>query len=394
MNKAEAALKKLKRGVVELVSEEDLRDRIERGHPLRVKLGVDPTSRDIHLGHTVVLNKLRAFQDLGHLAVLIIGDFTAQVGDPSGRDQTRPTLTFEEIEENARTYKEQAFKVLDPGKTEVRSNSEWLSRIFRVDRAIEAGSVLQRFLTQYSVLQLLQREEFKKRREEESSITLAELLYPLLQAYDSVAVKADVELGGNDQIFNLLMGRKMQQDFGQRPQICMTLPLLLGTDGVKKMSKSYGNYVALEDAPREMFGKLMRVSDEQMWSYYELLTERDLKEMKSMHPMEAKKTLASELVARYHGPEAAKAAWAEFDKVFSKKEAPEDVPAFQPKPGMRLVDVIVEAGMAASKNEARRLLQQGGVKLGGETVKADSPLKLDGEKLLQVGKRQFRRLVP
>lgn len=394
MKKLDAALARLKRGAVELVSEADLRERLAAGRPLRVKLGVDPTSRDLHLGHTVALSKLRAFQDLGHTAVLIIGDFTAQVGDPSGRDATRPSLTFEAIEQNAETYKEQAFKVLDPEKTEIRYNSQWLAGIFRVERAIEAGSVLQRLLTRYSVLRLLEREEFKKRREAELPITLAEILYPLFQAYDSVAVKADVELGGNDQLFNLLMGRTLQADFGQKPQVCLTTPLLVGTDGVKKMSKSYDNTIAVKDEPGEMFGKVMRLSDALMLNYYELLSDRDLKAVKAAHPMAAKKALGEELVARFHDAAAARQAREGFERVFSKRETPEEVPAYRLPAGAKLVDVMVDSGVAPSKNEARRLLQQGGVKLDGETVKADRALDLPKETLLQVGKRHFRRLLP
>ena len=394
MKHVDEALKRLKRGAVELVSEAELRERLAAGKPLRVKLGVDPTSKDLHLGHTVPLSKLRAFQDLGHHAVLIIGDFTAQVGDPSGRDSTRPTITYDEIKANAATYQEQAFKVLDPKKTEVVFNSDWLAPIFNVKKSIEAGSVLQKFLTKYSVLKLMQREDFARRREAELPITLAELLYPLFQAYDSVAVKADVELGGNDQIFNLLTGRQMQQDFGQRPQVCLTLPLLVGTDGVKKMSKSYGNYIGVKDEPSEIFGKVMRLSDQLMLTYFELLTDRDLNEVARLHPMEAKKTLAADLVARFHDAGAAAKAREGFESVFSKKETPQDVPEFKVAPGAKLVDIMVEAGLAGSKNDARRLLQQGGVKLDGETVSADRALTLAGGTLLQVGKRQFRKLVP
>jgi len=390
----EQSLSSLRRGLTDLVSEEELRAKLRRGSPLRVKLGVDPTSPDIHLGHTVVLNKLRCFQDMGHVAVLIIGDFTAQVGDPSGQDRTRPVLSWEDIQANAVTYQSQAFKFLDPSRTELRFNSEWLAPVFRLDRFIPRDSVLNRFLTDYSVFRLLEREEFSKRREAGGTVTLAEILYPLLQAYDSVAVRSDVELGGSDQIFNLLMGRQMQKDFGQEPQAVMTLPLLIGTDGVKKMSKSYGNAVALNDSPQEMFGKIMSVSDEQMMSYYELLTQTELDSVKGRHPKEAKLELGQILVTAFHGSEAAREARAAFEKVFSKKELPEEMTVFKiSRPGMSWVDVLVESGMAPSRNEARRLLSQGGVKLDGRPVAQDGPVRIGGDSVLQVGKRQFRRVV-
>ncbi|TBR23455.1 tyrosine--tRNA ligase, partial [bacterium] len=308
----------LTRGCVELVSAGELEKKLARGKPLRVKLGVDPTSPDLHFGHTVVLQKLRHFQDLGHTAVLIIGDFTARIGDPSGRDSTRPTLTKADIEANAATYKAQAFKVLREDRVELRYNSEWLEPLMR-------DSLLS-LLTRHTVQQVLAREDFSKRMASGSPISMLEVMYPLMQGYDSVAVKADVELGGNDQLFNLLMGRKMQVDDGQEPQVAMTMPLLVGLDGEKKMSKSYGNSVGLNDPARDMFGKVMRITDEAMLAYYELLTTADLEAVKALHPMEAKKALAAELTSRYHGPDSGPAERKFFEDTFSKRETPTDIP--------------------------------------------------------------------
>jgi len=385
-------LKVLGRGCVELVSEEELKKKLSSGKKLRVKLGVDPTSPDLHLGHSVPLQKVRAFQDLGHQAVLIIGDFTTRVGDPSGRDSTRPVLTKEDIEANAKTYTDQAFKVLDREKTEVVYNSEWLEPFME--------KKLLTTLRSHTVQQILAREDFQNRMGANSPITMLELLYPLLQGYDSVAVKADVELGGNDQLFNLLMGRKMQKDDGQDSQIAMTLPLLVGLDGEKKMSKSYDNYIGLTDSPREMFGKLMRISDDAMWTYYELLTTEDIDAVKALHPMEAKKSLGEKLVTRFHSSDAASAERKFFDDTFSKREAPKDVPEVrvsQEQLDIPWFQFLVEIEAAKSKKEARRLLQQGAVKLGdskvAETAKV-SILKDAGEQpvSLKVGKHRFYNL--
>lgn len=378
----------LKRGAVELVSEEELEQKLSSGRPLRVKLGVDPTSPDLHLGHTVVLSKLRLFQDLGHKAVLIIGDFTARIGDPSGRDQTRPAITPEQIEKNARTYKEQAFKVLDPAKTEMRSNSEWLEPFVRE----QVFSVLQK----YTVSQLLQREDFALRTEKGLPITLLEILYPVFQGYDSVAVKADVELGGNDQLFNLLFGRQMQKDFGQSPQAILTLPLLRGTDGVKKMSKTYQNAVALEDPPKDMFGKVMSLPDDLMLEFYELLTREDMEKVKKEHPKKAKLRLAELLTSQYHGEKAAKEELERFEKVFSQKELPEDIPVHHLKDSsVNIVELLVESGLAPSKNEARRLLSQGGVRLNDQVLAADrAAVEISRESILRVGRRRFLKIIP
>jgi tyrosyl-tRNA synthetase len=373
------SLVRLKRGTLSLVSDEDLSRKLAAGRKLRVKLGVDPTSSDLHLGHSVVLAKLRQFQDLGHTAVLIIGDFTAMVGDPSGRDSTRPPLTEAQISANAETYQAQAFKVLDKEKTEIRRNSEWLAPFMEKE--------LFGWLRRYTVQQLLEREDFKTRLRENSPLTVLETLYPLLQGYDSVAVKADVELGGNDQLTNLLMGRRMQKDAGQEPQVVLTVPLLVGLDGAKKMSKSYGNSIGLTEPARDMFGKLMRVSDELMKSYYELLLGADLP---SGHPMEAKKELARRITALYHGEPAALAERQFFENTFSKKELPADIPSLSASRGVKLVELVAEAG-GKSKGEARRLIEQGGVKLDGQKAE-DGPVRAPDSFVLQIGKHQFVRV--
>lgn len=377
----------LRRGCVDLVSEAELARKLALKRPLRVKLGVDPTSPDLHLGHTVVLSKLRAFQDAGHTAVLIIGDFTARVGDPSGRDATRPALDPAAIEANARTYQQQAFKVLDPAKTELRRNSEWLEPFVQK----ELLATLQR----HTVGRLMEREDFQKRSKAGVPITLLEILYPLLQGQDSVAVKADVELGGSDQLFNLLMGRQMQKDAGQEPQIAMTLPLLVGLDGAKKMSKSYGNAVGVDEPAREMFGKVMKLSDEAMRSYYELLTQRPMEEVRAAHPMEAKKALASELVSRFHGPEAGEAERAFFESTFSRREAPSDVETFRFGAADNIgswSQLIVKANAVKSRKEAQRLISQGAVAavIGCEERKIlEDGAPPSGTYLLRVGKHKF-----
>lgn len=393
MAKMKLDLDLIQRGTVELHSPAELAGKAAKGKPLRVKLGVDPTSPDLHLGHTVPLEKMRQFQDMGHTGVLIIGDFTAQVGDPSGRDKTRPMLSFDAIKKNAETYAKQAFRVLDESKTELVYNSEFLAPIFNVERSIEPGSVLQKFLTEFSVLRILERDDFKKRREEQKPISLAEILYPLLQAYDSVAVKADVELGGNDQLFNLLKGREMQELFGMAPQVCITMPLLLGTDGVKKMSKSYGNSIALDDTASEIFGKTMKISDEMMWNYYTLLTRENLDAIKKKHPRDAKQELGELLATKYQGAAAAKEARAEFNKVFAKGGVPDEMPEVALEAGSTFVSVLVAGNIAESKNKARQLIKQGAVKLDGEPVKDDGPVTVTGEGVLKAGRKHLK-LVP
>ncbi len=376
----------LTRGCVDVVSKADLAKKLESGKTLKVKLGCDPTSADLHLGHSVALSLLRRFQDLGHKAVLVIGDFTAAVGDPSGRDSTRPVLPREKILENAKTYTDQAFKVLDPAKTEIRFNSEWLE-------PFTTGKELLQTLQKVTVAQVLERDDFKKRMSAGNPISLLEVLYSLFQGQDSVALEADVELGGTDQIFNLLVGRQLQKNHGQEPQVAITVPLLVGLDGVKKMSKSYGNYVGLNDEPNDMFGKLMSIPDELMPMYYELLTSENMDEIKAMHPMAAKKKLAGLLVTRFHNKEAADAALQNFEKVFSKKELPTDIPEFKPQDGALISAVIFAAGAAQSKNKARGLIDQGAVRLKGEKVTADGPLAFEPGDVLQVGKRHFFKLV-
>lgn len=400
----------LKRGLVDLIQEAELAKKLSLGRPLRVKLGVDPTSADLHFGHLVLFKKLRDFQDLGHHVVLIIGDFTAQIGDPSGQDQTRPVLDSPTITANASTYQTQILRVLDPAKTEFVLNSRWLGELFNATTGNrqatphqgsgggfghwEAPRVFGELFKRYTVQRLLQREDFSKRWKAEQGITLLEVIYPLLQGYDSVAVKADVELGGTDQLFNLLMGRELQRDHGQEPQIVMTLPLLVGIDGVRKMSKSYGNTIAFTDSPDEMFGKVMSLSDPLMWQYYELLTDHDLASVKQQHPREAKAALARELATRFHGQAAAEQAEAAFIRVFTERQAPEQleehVASRNPIP---LSELLVESGLAPSKKEARRLLQQGGVELDSQTVKSDQDVAINAPVILKVGKRRFRKIL-
>ncbi len=375
----------LTRGCVDLISRAELEKKLNSGKKLRIKLGADPTSADLHLGHSVVLTKLRAFQDMGHTAVLVIGDFTAAVGDPSGRDSTRPMLSSEQIKQNAKTYTDQAFKVLDPSKTEIHFNSEWLNPFFTTKEILGT-------LSKVTLSQVLERDDFKKRMKAGNPISVLEVMYSLFQGQDSVALKADVELGGTDQIFNLLVGRQLQKNNGQEPQVVMTVPLLVGTDGVKKMSKSYSNYIGINDAPKDIFGKVMSISDELMMQYYELLTAEDLAAVKAMHPMTAKKNLARILTARFHGAEAGQRELENFEQVFSKKELPTDLPAIKAE-GQTYVGIILAANFAKSKNEARRLIMQGGVKLNGEKILEEGPVKFEGEAVLQVGKKNFIKLI-
>lgn len=385
------AIETLRRGSVDLVSSDELEDKLGEGRPLRIKLGVDPTTPDLHIGHTVQFQKLRAFQDLGHTVVLIIGDFTTKVGDPSGRDSTRPFLSPEQIKKNAETYREQAFIVLDPKKTELRYNSEWLESFIEFD--------LLKTLQRYTVQQLLAREDFQNRMKANTPITLLEILYPILQGQDSVAVKADVELGGTDQLFNLLFGRQMQKDAGQAPQVVMTMPLLVGLDGKKKMSKSYGNHIGISEPARDIFGKLMKISDESMRAYYELLTSEDLDSVGKAHPMEAKKRLAEILTARFHGGEAAAAERKFFDETFSKRAAPKDVQELAVSKEDRELTwsaYLLKIGAVKSRKEAARLLTQGAVRANGQKLVRDTPLKEFAESAavgepvsLKVGKHKF-----
>jgi tyrosyl-tRNA synthetase len=364
-----------------------LAEQLALGRPLRVKFGVDPTSPDIHLGHCVVLSKLRAFQDAGHTVVLILGDYTARVGDPSGRDTTRPVLTPEQIDANALTYQEQAFTVLDRERTELRRNSEWL----RMD-----SEALFDLVRRFTVARLLERDDFTRRMAEAKPISALELLYPVLQGYDSVAIDADVELGATDQRFNLLFGRDVQEAYGQPPQSILTMPILPGTDGVRKMSKTYGNHVAVTDPPEEMFGKLMSIPDAVMGQYYLLLVGEELD--LEVHAGEAKRELGRRLTDRFHGDGAGAAAEAHFDRVHVRREAPEEIPVarISASDGEPVhLPALIAAEFELSSSEARRLIRQGGVRLEGEVVPPDT-LELSSSELvgrvLQVGKRRFRRL--
>ncbi len=381
----DSILAKIKRGAADIISEEELKKKLSEKKPLRIKLGVDPTSPDLHLGHTVLLNKLKTFQDLGHHIVFIIGDLTARIGDPSGRSETRQMMSEEDVMRNAKTYQEQVFRILDKSKTEVVYNSSWLFPLGLDGLLSLAGK--------YTVARMLERDDFEKRYESDSPISIVEFLYPLLQAYDLVAVKADVELGGNDQKFNLLLGREIQRDFGQDPQVIITMPLLEGTDGVRKMSKSYDNYIALNASPKEMFGKIMSISDELMLKYYELLTYQDLSKVKSMHPREAKAALAEEITARYHGKEAANNARCEFDNIFCKKQNPEDIEeCVLDVKEIKLADLLLKSGLVPSKKEAQRLIEQGGIKIDGEKVIEDKKITLSKECIIQAGKRKFKKI--
>ncbi len=393
---AKEQLEILKRNVVDLVSEEELLERLKERRPLRVKLGVDPSRPDLHLGHLVVLKKLRQFQDLGHHVILIIGDFTAMIGDPSGRSETRPMLSEDEVRQNAETYAEQAFRVLDPDKTELRYNGEWLFPLSFAD--------VIRLSSKYTVARMLERDDFSKRFKEGIPISISEFLYPLAQAYDSVAIEADVELGGTDQLFNLLVGRKIQEEYGQRPQIVMTMPLVEGTDGKLKMSKSYGNYVAFNDPPEEMFGKLMSIPDTLIIKYMKLMTdipeeeiedyERKMKN-REINPRDVKLKLAYVITEFFHGSEKARKARDEFIRVFSKRELPSEMEVVEVDPPVPLVDLLVSIGAASSRSEARRLISQGGVRLNGEKITdIHSKIDVDSEKVLRVGKRKFFKLVP
>jgi len=380
----------IKRGIVDLVNEDELIEKLKEDRPLIVKLGVDPTSPDLHLGHSVVLNKLRAFQSLGHKAVLIIGDFTSRIGDPSGRDSTRPILPLEKIMENAKTYTEQAFKILDREKTEIRFNSEWLKKFVTYG----ANDSFEFFLLakNITISRLLEREDFKNRIKNKSPISLLEILYPIFQGYDSVAIKADVELGGEDQIFNLLVGRDIQKFYNIKPQICITVPLLIGTDGVKKMSKSYGNYVAFNDKPSDMFGKIMSIDDNIMYLYYELLTEENLDDIKKMHPMEAKKKLAFIIVERFYSTQEADKAKAEFEKVFSKKELPPNIEEIRLNLPLKVSKILLECGFVKSNNEARRFIEGGGVRIDGKKIEEDIIIEKPGF-VIQCGKRNFKKVI-
>jgi len=385
-------LQLLSRGTVEILPHGGLQAKLkqaaEQGRELRVKAGFDPTAPDLHLGHTVLLEKLRQFQACGHHVIFLIGDFTGMIGDPSGKNETRPPLSREDVLNNAETYKKQVFKVLDPEKTEVRFNSEWLSDL--------GADGLIRLAAKATVARMLERNDFEKRYRGGNAIAIHEFLYPLIQGYDSVALEADVELGGNDQKFNLLMGRQLQEAYGKAPQVILTMPLLEGLDGVNKMSKSLNNYVGIEESPGEQFGKLMSLSDELMWTYYELLTDVDVNERKSMHPMEAKKQLAAMIVDRFHGAGAGQKARQEFERVFTQGNLPTDIPdasltADEGK--LWIAHALSRAGLTQSNGEAIRLIKQGALSIDGEKISdKDVQLQTGGPYLIKLGKRRFLRL--
>ncbi|MBU0573925.1 MAG: tyrosine--tRNA ligase [Candidatus Margulisiibacteriota bacterium] len=387
MKLVEEQLEVFKRGAIEIIPEIELVEKLKKGKPLKIKWGADPSAPDIHLGHTVVLKKLSDLQKLGHEIIFIIGDFTAMIGDPTGRSETRNALSKEEVLKNAKTYQDQVFKLLDKKKTRVVFNSEWLGKMDLLD--------IFKLSSQYTVARMLERKDFKERFKNEADISIIEFLYPLLQGYDSVHLDADVEVGGTDQKFNLLMGRTMQQRYGKVPQVVLTLPLLEGTDGVKKMSKSFGNYIGINEPPAEMFGKIMSISDELMMKYYELLTDFSLDEVKKMHPKEAKKQLAREIIKRYYDEKSAQKADEGFESVFKEGKKPQDMEIVKLKAKeMRVSDLLVEARLVPSKSEGRRLIKQGGVRIDDQVVKDEKMMvKLDKEKIVNVGKRKFARII-
>lgn len=392
MASIEAALAEIKRGVEELIPEEELIAKLKEGRPLRIKLGADPTAPDIHLGHTVILNKLRTFQDLGHEVTFLIGDFTGMVGDPSGKNTTRPPLTREDVLRNAETYKTQVFKILDPAKTKIQFNSEWLSQL--------GAEGMIRLASNQTVARMLERDDFKKRYANGQPIAIHEFMYPLLQGYDSVAMETDVELGGTDQKFNLLMGRELQKANSQKPQIVLMMPLLVGLDGEKKMSKSAHNYIGVSESPSEMFGKIMSISDTLMWSYYELLSFRPLAEIEQFkadvesgtNPRDIKILLAKEIIARFHSEADADAAEQEFINRFQKGAMPDEMPEFEFDAGIAITNLLKEAGLVGSTSDAMRMIKQGGAKQDGEKIEDTKYLPTAGTYVYQVGKRKFARV--
>jgi len=399
----DAQLEYLRKGVAEIIPEAELREKLEAsrksGRALRAYLGVDPTAPDLHLGHTVVLRKLKHFQDLGHTAIFLIGDFSAMIGDPTGQSETRPPLSREAVDTNAKTYLAQVFKILDEKKTEVRYNSEWLGKLSSYD--------VVRLCGHYSLARMLEREDFRSRLRQNQPISVHELLYPLLTALDAVELKSDVELGATEQKFNLLVHRDIQREYGLAGEVALTMPILVGLDGVRKMSKSLGNYVGITEPPAEMFGKLMSISDALMWSYYELLTDVQVAELATLrtdvesgkrHPMDVKMDLARRVVADFHGAQAGAQAADSFQRVFRDRAAPEEVPVRRiPCEGKKkLAALIAECGLAASRAEAERLIKQGGVEIDGarlEDVRHEVDLSRAGNFLLRAGKKKFLRIV-
>ena len=392
----------IKRGTSEIIPEEELVQKLEKSlkenKPLNIKLGCDPTRPDLHLGHSVVLRKLAQFQQLGHQAILIIGDFTGMIGDPSGRNTSRPPLSFEEARENGKSYFEQASKILDRDKTKIVHNSEWLGKMTFED--------VIKLASKYTIARMLERDDFTKRYKGGIPISMHEVLYPLAQAMDSVAIKSDVELGGTDQKFNLLVGRDIQREFGIAPQVILTMPLLVGTDGVEKMSKSLDNYIGINESPKEIYGKTLSIPDDLIYIYYVLTTDATNEELrqfqqelddKEVNPRNIKRSLARKLVEMYHSSEAALDAEAEFDNIFVKKGLPDEIEEFNVDPSIKeldILDLIVTVGFAPSKGEARRLVSQGGVTVDGEKIlDIKEIIKLDGTKILKVGKRKFIKLI-
>lgn len=396
MTEVQAAIELIKRGTDELLIEAELIERLNSGRPLRVKAGFDPTAPDLHLGHTVLINKLRHFQELGHQVMFLIGDFTGMIGDPSGKNSTRPPLSREQIMDNAKTYQDQVFKILDPERTEICFNSAWMEGLG------SAGMI--RLAAQQTVARMLERDDFSRRYASNQSIAIHEFLYPLCQGYDSVAMKADVELGGTDQRFNLLMGRELQKHYGQAPQCVVMMPLLEGLDGVNKMSKSLGNYIGIAEVPKEIFGKTMSVSDTLMWRYFDLLSFRSSAEIATLrdaveagrNPRDVKVMLAQELVARFHGRRAAEEALADFEARFQRNAIPDDLPEVRVAvgDGLPVFQVLRQAGLTGTTSEALRMIEQGAVRLNGERVE-DKGLLLTagGTVVLQVGKRKFAAVV-
>jgi tyrosyl-tRNA synthetase len=389
-------LQLLRRGAVEILLEDELLRKLQRGKPLKIKAGFDPTAPDLHLGHTVLLQKMKQFQELGHEVVFLIGDFTGMIGDPTGRSETRKPLTREEVEKNAATYKEQVFKILDPEKTIIQFNSRWMEQMNAVALIELAGK--------YTVARMLEREDFKTRYQKQQSITVHEFLYPLIQGYDSVTLRADVELGGTDQRFNLLVGRELQREYGQEPQVVLTMPLLEGTDGINKMSKSLGNYIGINEPPEEIFGKIMSVSDELMWRYAELLSNQRLEEIQEIreqvsegkaHPMDFKKSLAHEIVSRFHDQGAADSARDYFETRHQKRQVPKNIRTqFSPPDRVGICQLLVDLKFARSKGEARRLVAQGAVRVDGQVI-GDINFEFQRKlhRLIEVGKMRIAEAV-
>jgi tyrosyl-tRNA synthetase len=396
MKSIEEQLESIQRGADEILVEKDLVSKLKEGRPLRIKAGFDPTAPDLHLGHTVLINKLRQFQDLGHEILFLIGDFTGLIGDPTGKSATRPPLTPEEVKQNAETYQQQIFKILDKGKTKVVFNSEWMSKMSSVDMIKLAASS--------TVARMLERDDFSKRYKGGQSIAIHEFLYPLIQGYDSVVMKADIELGGTDQKFNLLMGRQLQEQHGQKPQCVLTMPILEGLDGVQKMSKSLNNYIGIADEPKDMFGKIMSISDDLMWRYFELLSFRPMSEIEGFiqemadgkNPRDIKFLLAEEIIARFHSETEATAARESFIAQFAKNRIPDDIPELSfdaPDDGYPIANLLKDAGLCDSTSDAMRMIQQGAAKIDGEKV-ADKSVRINSGTVavFQVGKRKFARL--